>query len=102
MDFNIINIFISLVLCVNLIVCKESPVVDTTHGPIVGKILRTLIKNEEYFGYMGIPYAAPPVGELRFMVSHFSFKSRFSQLEDRFKIDFFILSIINSMRKTFK
>lgn len=60
---------ISFLLLFNLIQCDENPIVETTHGPVSGKILRTLIKNVDYFGFMGIPFAAPPVGELRFMVS---------------------------------
>ncbi|XP_035435877.2 juvenile hormone esterase-like [Spodoptera frugiperda] len=58
---------ISFLLLFNLIQCDENPIVETTLGPISGKILRTLIKNVDYFGFMGIPFAAPPVGELRFM-----------------------------------
>ncbi|PZC75771.1 hypothetical protein B5X24_HaOG200138 [Helicoverpa armigera] len=67
MNFNIINIFIVLIIGVSLTVCDDKPVVETTNGPISGKVLKTLIKNVDYYGFMGIPYAKPPVGDLRFL-----------------------------------
>lgn len=69
MYFNVINISISVIICANYVVSEEKPVVETTHGTILGKVLKTLIKNVDYFGFMGIPYAAPPIGDLRFLVS---------------------------------
>ncbi len=36
-----------------------SPIVQTTNGPVRGTV------EEEIFNYRGIPYAAPPVGDLR-------------------------------------
>lgn len=50
------------------VINAEPPIVETTHGKVQGKVLKTLLKNEEYFGFMGIPYAAPPVKEMRFLV----------------------------------
>lgn len=43
------------------------PIVDTNLGKISGKLLRTFMYNVEYYGFMGIPFASPPVGELRFL-----------------------------------
>ncbi|XP_075981625.1 uncharacterized protein LOC142980177 [Anticarsia gemmatalis] len=60
-------ISIAVLVCVNYVVCTEKPVVDTTHGKISGKVLKTLFKNVDYYGFMGIPFAEPPVGELRFL-----------------------------------
>ncbi|KAJ2948618.1 hypothetical protein O0L34_g7871 [Tuta absoluta] len=41
-------------------------VVETTHGKVSGVVLKTLLKEMDYYGFMGIPYAAPPVGGFRF------------------------------------
>lgn len=65
--FNINYIYVYAVLCAVLVVCEEK-VVNTTHGRISGKVFRSLFKNEEYVGFIGIPYAAPPVKDLRFLV----------------------------------
>lgn len=53
--------------------CVSSRTVDTTHGKISGRVLKTLIKQVEYYGFMGIPYAAPPIKDLRFMVNKNAF-----------------------------
>lgn len=47
----------------------DEDTVLTTHGLVSGKILKTLLKRTQYYGFMGIPYAAPPVKHLRFMVN---------------------------------
>ncbi|CAK1550764.1 unnamed protein product [Leptosia nina] len=55
-------------LCLNtLLVFGESPVVETTHGLISGKVLTTLYEDKEYYGFMGIPFAVPPLDHLRFL-----------------------------------
>lgn len=67
MYLNKMYISIAFLICLKFVVCEEKPVVDTTHGKIMGKVLKTLM-DVNYYGFMGIPYAVPPVGELRFMV----------------------------------
>jgi len=42
-----------------------SPVVQTNSGAVVGKT-ETLPHGKSVFEYLGIPYAEPPIGELRF------------------------------------
>ncbi|XP_030559137.1 uncharacterized protein LOC115761509 [Drosophila novamexicana] len=42
-----------------------SPVVLTTHGEVRGALLTSLF-DELYYSFDGIPYAQPPLGELRF------------------------------------
>ncbi|XP_033150936.1 esterase B1-like, partial [Drosophila busckii] len=42
-----------------------SPVVQTTHGSVRGALHQTLY-DDSYYGFDGIPYAKPPLGELRF------------------------------------
>lgn len=44
---------------------QRSPVVQTESGAVVGKI-ETLPYGKSVYEYLGIPYAEPPVGDLRF------------------------------------
>ena len=51
---------VALSICNPLVwAATEAPVVETTKGPVVG------IDKGEVTEYLGLPYAAPPVGELR-------------------------------------
>lgn len=45
----------------------SAPIVDTTEGKVRGNI-RKNIDGEKFFCFLGIPYAKPPLGELRFKV----------------------------------
>lgn len=47
--------------------CKR-PVVEIKNGKIKGEIMRTP-HNRTYYAFRGIPYAKPPLGELRFKVN---------------------------------
>ncbi|CAG9795649.1 unnamed protein product [Diatraea saccharalis] len=49
------------------IINADKPIVDTTHGKIQGKTLQTLLKRMDYYGFMGIPFAKPPIKDLRFL-----------------------------------
>lgn len=44
---------------------QRAPVVQTEFGAVVGKI-ETVPHSKAVYQYLGIPYAEPPVGELRF------------------------------------
>ena len=44
---------------------QRSPVVQTESGAVIGKI-ETLPHGKSVHEYLGIPFAEPPVGELRF------------------------------------
>jgi len=46
----------------------ERPVVTLSQGQLKGKVIKTY-SNKDMFSFFGIPYAKPPVGELRFKVS---------------------------------
>lgn len=46
----------------------DTTIVETSFGPVRG-IKRTSAVGDQFFSFRGIPYAKPPVGELRFKVS---------------------------------
>lgn len=46
-----------------------SLVVNTNSGKLEGREVPSILQNEKYYAFAGIPYAKPPVGALRFMVS---------------------------------
>lgn len=46
----------------------KTPTVRTPSGPVRGLILRTAWHSMKYSSFKGIPYAKPPLGELRFKV----------------------------------
>lgn len=47
---------------------RDAPVVEVGQGTLVGKYGSTR-GGREYAAFMGIPYALPPIGDLRFKVS---------------------------------
>ncbi|KAL4705555.1 hypothetical protein ACJJTC_006883 [Scirpophaga incertulas] len=55
------------ILCILPLTSTEKAIVETTHGKVQGKILKTLLKNEQYYGFMGIPFAEPPINDLKFL-----------------------------------
>lgn len=42
--------------------------VETKNGAVRGFLDKTLIKEKPFFSFRGIPFAEPPIGELRFKV----------------------------------
>jgi hypothetical protein len=48
----------------------NGPEVSTAEGKLQGTILNITRKGKTIYAFLGIPYASPPTGELRFMVSH--------------------------------
>lgn len=46
----------------------EYKVVDTNNGQVRGASGITLLKNITFYSFKGIPYAKPPIGDLRFKV----------------------------------
>lgn len=72
MVFNF-NIVWSLVLVFCVIVpfiyaTDKFVLVQTASGPIRGKSASTIFDNKLYYAFKGIPYAEPPIGNLRFKV----------------------------------
>lgn len=69
------RLFVFLALAVVYVNCRTSETlkVKLSHGgSVIGRYLTT-VKGRGMRAFMGIPYAKPPVGELRFMVSGFRF-----------------------------
>ena len=53
----------------------EGPVVETSKGKVRGFVDRSIL-GDEYLGFKGIPFAKPPVGQLRFQVSKYTLYKR--------------------------
>lgn len=68
----------------------ENPVVYTEYGGLRGRKQFTLFENKSYYAFKGIPYAKPPLAELRFKVYDILWRFVFNSIT----IDF-----INSHRK---
>lgn len=54
-----------LAILLDLVYCKLE--LETTNGKIKGQILKSR-DGRPFYSYTGIPYAKPPIGELRFKV----------------------------------
>ncbi|XP_031621135.1 uncharacterized protein LOC116339416 [Contarinia nasturtii] len=60
-------VFTFFVVCApRVIVTEEYRTVETNCGQIRGIKKSSLLKNVDYYSFKGIPYAEPPIGELRF------------------------------------
>lgn len=71
-QFVLILIYILSCCCYSINAHKSSSneykIVHTNYGLIHGKRMTTIFDNGQYYSYKGIPYAKPPIDELRFMV----------------------------------
>lgn len=48
----------------------EEPIIEISDGKLRGTITQNL-KGEKIYSFLGVPFAKPPIGELRFKVSSF-------------------------------
>lgn len=46
----------------------DPPIFETNNGAVQGQIQYTLFDRKPYYAFKGIPYAMPPIGQLRFKV----------------------------------
>lgn len=68
----------SVILCAIVLNCfviskSDYPSVVLSQGELIGQVL-TNENGKEYYSYTAIPYAKPPVGNLRFKVSSMNIK----------------------------
>ena len=66
------RVLLVLVFAVNLVFGQEFIQVDTQYGPVTGLTIE-LHNGIEVNSFYGIPYAEPPLGDLRFRVLLLSF-----------------------------
>lgn len=59
-------IFIIILNAIGGVLSNE---VKTRSGDVRGIEIKSILEGEKYYSFLGIPYAEPPVGSLRFMVS---------------------------------
>lgn len=66
--------WISIILVVSILATAVAvddvkyKVTNTNYGPVKGMKLLSKYDGKEFYSYRGIPYAKPPVGELRYRV----------------------------------
>lgn len=63
-DIKLSVVFIAFVI--NVIHCQV--IVDTSLGKVEGIEVKSIVKDEKFYSFMGIPYGKAPLGELRFKV----------------------------------
>ena len=65
-----------MILFLNLLklgVCEEETIiVNLSQGQLRGKVATTF-RGLDYYSFQGVPYANPPIGELRFKVNCYMF-----------------------------
>lgn len=68
MDVNLPLLLILIALCPSLFCSVENPEVAVEQGKLSG-LPFTSRNGTKYYGFLGIPFAKPPIGELRFEVN---------------------------------
>lgn len=61
-------VFIALFCVVNNIAAEEYKIIETENGQVRGLRKTTLLNGILFYSFKGIPYAKPPIGDLRFKV----------------------------------
>lgn len=70
-NFVFLFLYSELVLVSGNRCCESHPALHTVEiedGRIRGKLNETLFDNKSYYSFLGIPFAKPPIDELRFKV----------------------------------
>lgn len=61
---------VELILFISVNVVSSATVrVKTDNGDVEGTVAKSLFAKRNFYSFKGIPYAKPPVGELRFKVN---------------------------------
>lgn len=61
-------LFVTLFIAVNCVSADHYKTVETLNGLVRGVQNKTLLKGVSFYAFKGIPYAKPPIGDLRFKV----------------------------------
>lgn len=83
----VFSVWISIVCCFMVVACDEYKTIETTNGLVRGRRGTTLLNNISHYSFKGIPYAKPPVGDLRLKVIIFCLFIAFSLREFWFSSD---------------
>lgn len=68
-QLTLLLIFINIILSQNSEAKNLTEIVQTDRGPVQGEILTTVQNSSiQYSAFRGIPYAKPPIDELRYQV----------------------------------
>lgn len=62
-----VRVCIIVLFVVNIV--NGDVIVETTSGKVAGRQVESILPDEKYYSFLGIPYAKPPTDKLRFMVS---------------------------------
>lgn len=67
--FTVLVVFVAIgIIFVQDVDAGVHKIVETNYGKVKGIIGKTFFKEKTYFAFKGIPFAKPPIGELRFKV----------------------------------
>ncbi|XP_076286083.1 uncharacterized protein LOC143211880 [Lasioglossum baleicum] len=65
-EYILVILSILLAICIRCQALVKTPIVETESGPVQGCLQSTAYLNVTFSAFLGIPYAEPPVRELRF------------------------------------
>ncbi|XP_076286448.1 cholinesterase-like [Lasioglossum baleicum] len=65
-EYILVILSILLTICIRCQALVNTPIVETESGPVQGCLQSTAYLNVNFSAFLGIPYAEPPVRELRF------------------------------------
>lgn len=68
MYYMIINSLLLILIFIVISSVNAEYVIETKLGKVSGLEVNSILKNKKFYSFLSIPYAVPPVGELRFMV----------------------------------
>ncbi|CAG9564144.1 unnamed protein product [Danaus chrysippus] len=62
-----LNIRVCAIVIFIVNIVNGDVIVETTSGKVAGREVESILPNEKYYSFLGIPYAKPPTDKLRFM-----------------------------------
>lgn len=77
-DIGVISVLYTVLVLLNSAFKNDNQLaiystIETENGAVRGKLDRTFLQNMPYYAFKGIPYAKPPIRELRFKVLEITF-----------------------------